>query len=409
MKFAFVSHILPPSWSGQAVVIYRLLKELNPNDYCLISRESYDDLSASKDESTGRLPARYYQLPPLFQKQIGRIIGLNRGFINIPVNILARARRIAQIIRRENCQAVVACTGDLYDLPASYLASRLARVKFYPYIFDYYSQQWIDKKPRRIAERFEPIMMKRAAGIIVPNEFMRDELRRRYNVEATVIRNCCDLSLYESPAAESLADMDDAVSEGVGDDSVEVHEPEARIVYTGALSEAQIETFRSLMAALALLSRPGVKLHVYTAQSPTMLIERGIKGQIVFHRHQTVFSIPAVQQQADILFLPLAFNSPYPEVIKTSAPGKVADYLAARRPILVYAPPDSFIAWYFREYNCGLVVDENDPAKLAEGLARLLSDEDLRHRLGERAWERAHAEFSDRISRARFMRLLELE
>lgn len=395
------------------MVIYRLLKELNPNDYCLISRESYDDLSASKDESTGRLPARYYQLPPLFQKKIGRIIGLNRGFINIPVNILARARRIAHIIRRENCQAVVACTGDLYDLPASYLASRLARVKFYPYIFDYYSQQWIDKKPRRIAERFEPIMMKRAAGIIVPNEFMRDELRRRYNVEATVIRNCCDLSLYESSADESLADtVSDTmgtVEEGVGGERDEVNGHDVRIVYTGALSEAQIEAFRNLMEALALLSDTETKLHLYTAQSPEMLAERGIKGPIVFHKHQTVFSIAEVQKQADILFLPLSFNSPYPEIIKTSAPGKIGDYLAARRPILVHAPSDSFLAWYFREHDCGLVVDENDPAKLAAGIKRLLYDEDLRRRLCERAWECVRAEFSDRISRARFMQLLELE
>src|SRR5437763_4316724 len=369
MKFAFVSHVLPPSWSGQAVVIYRLLKGLNPDDDCLISAGDYAD-DASEDEYTERLSARYYQLPSLFENRFGKTIHLNRGFVNIPINILSRARHIARIVRREKCRAVVACTGDFYDLPASYLASRLARVPFYPYIFDYYSQQWTEAKTRRMAERLEPTLMKAAAGIIAPNEFMRDELRRRYGVEATVIRNCCDRSLYESPSG---ANHDCVKSE----ERVE-NDGEVRIVYTGALSDAQLDAFRNLMKALELLHRPEAKLHLYTAQRPAMLAERGIKGAIVFHEHQTVFAVPKVQRQADVLFLPLAFNSPYPDIIKTSAPGKVGDYLAARRPILVHAPADSFLAWYFRKHECGMVVDENDPARLAEGIERLLCNDELR-------------------------------
>ena len=317
------------------------------------------------------------------------------GFASIPFNIISRAQAVARIIRREGCEAVVACTGDFYDLPASYLASRLARVPFYPYIFDYYSQQWTEEKARRLAERFEPRLMKGARGIIVPNEFMRDELCARYNVEASVIRNCCDLSLYESPDANDIC----------GNDSGD----EIRIVYTGALSEAQIEAFRNLMKALDVLGRASVRLHLYTAQSPSVLDEKGIAGPIIFHGHKTTSEAALIQRRADVLFLPLAFDSKYPAVIKTSAPGKMGDYLAARRPVLVHAPPDSFLAWYFREHGCGLVVDENDPAKLAEGLERLLKDCDLRAQLCSRAWERALSDFSDHVAREKFARLLKLE
>lgn len=408
MKFAFVSHVLPPSWSGQAVVIYRLLKELNPEDYCLISCGD-GAAPASCNESTECLKSHYFSLSPTREKRLGRRLGLNRGFVNIPVNILSRAREITRIIRREKCKAIVACTGDFYDLPASYLASRWARIPFYPYIFDYYSQQWTEQKSRRIAERFEPIMMKGAAGIIVPNEFMRDELRQRYNVEATVIRNCCDLSVYESSTGELVSDAHDALETRNGDGPADLSADEVKIVYTGALSEAQIEVFRNLMRALELLDRPSVKLHLYTAQSPSTLAERGIDGPIVFHEHVTAFEIPKIQRKADVLFLPLAFDSPYPAVIKTSAPGKIADYLAAGRPILVNAPTDSFVAWYFREHSCGLVVDENDPAKLAEGLEQILVDRELRLNLRTRAMKLARSEFSDEVSRARFAELLNLE
>src|SRR5438105_4963840 len=197
MKFALVSHVLPPSWSGQAVALYRLLKDIDPNEYCLISQERSAALD-SDDECSERLDARHYNVRSVADGKLGGAIILRRGFINIPARIISLALQMARIIRRERCAAIVGCTGDFYYLPASYLASRLARVKFYPYIFDYYSQQWMETKPRRLAERFVPIMMKGAAGIIVPNEFMRDELKRRYRAEPTVIRNSCDPSMDES-------------------------------------------------------------------------------------------------------------------------------------------------------------------------------------------------------------------
>ena len=78
--------------------------------------------------------------------------------------------------------------------------------------------------------------------------------------------------------------------------------------------------------------------------------------------------MPGIQRNADILFLPLAFNSPYPEIIKTSSPGEIGEYLAGKKPILVHAPSDSFISWYFRKYNCGCVVDDDDSEKLAAAI-----------------------------------------
>jgi glycosyltransferase involved in cell wall biosynthesis len=119
--------------------------------------------------------------------------------------------------------------------------------------------------------------------------------------------------------------------------------------------------------------------------------------------------MPGIQMEADLLFLPLAFNSPYPELVRTSATTKLGEYLAARRPVLVHAPPDSFVSWYFRRYDCGLVVDESDPARLAEGIERVLGDAGLRRLLSANAWERARADFDIRQSRDAFARLIGLE
>ena len=400
MKFALVSHILPPSRSGQAMVIYRLLRDLEPDSYCLLSQQDYK-AGTQQNNYSERLPGRYYCLPSGFRitrgyrfglRQVRRILNSILHVIVLP-SVVPRARQIAEIIRHENCDAVIACTGELSNLPAGYLASRLVGVPFFPYLFDYYSYQWVESSARFFAQHLEPILLKGATGIIVPNEFLRDALRRRYGVEATVIHNPCDIAEYEA----------------LPNDASIINSDESKIVYTGAVYDAQYDAFRNLLGAIELLQRPNVKLHIYTAQSPRALYNKGISGPVVYHEHQPLSAIPSIQRRADLLFLPLAFNSPYPaEIIRTSAPGKMGEYLAARRPILVHAPPDSFVVWYFRQHECGLVVDQSDPAKLAQAIERSLTDASLRQRLSARAWKRAQSDFSISAARSSFAKLMRL-
>ncbi len=394
MKFAFVSHVLPPSLSGQAMMIYRLLHGLDPGAYCLISRYNYDP-AIRQDNYTCRLPGKYHHLPDEFELTRGWRFGLGRvrRFLNVILGIVSRARHIARLIRLERCTAVIAATGDLIDLPAAFLASRWAGVHFYPYIFDYYSYQWIDRMPHFFARHLEPILMRGAKGVIVPNEFLQDALRRRYRVESTLIRNSCDLSDYEG-------DLDE--TSGRGRDGIS-------IVYTGAVYDAHYDAFRNLVTAVQRDGNSAVRLHLYTPRSAAFLAQRGIRGPVVCHEFQPLSAMPGIQRRADLLFLPLAFNSPYPEVIRTSATTKLGEYLAARRPILVHAPANSFVSWYFRSHACGVVVDEGDPAKLAEAIKLLLTDEALQQKLSQNAWERARNDFNTPIARAEFAELMKLD
>lgn len=389
MKFALLSHTLPPSNSGQALVIQRILRELDPGDYCLISPERYDD---ADDGPTERLPANYYHLPPAFRINRGNSFGLQhlREGVNIPLAVWQHARLLTKLIRSEHCEAIVACTGDVTLLPAAYLASRRTRVPFYAYIFDHYSyREWADPAASFWARRFEPLLMKRAAGVIAPNDVLRDDLRARFNIEPRVIYNSLDITPYQTDVGLNPA-----------------QNGEVKIVYTGAIYEAHYDAFRNLMASLKLLRRPEVRLHLYTNRSAEDLATFGISGALVRHPPLSPTEMPRVQTEADILFLPLAFESPYPDLVRTSATTKLGEYLAARRPVLVHAPPDSFVSTYFREHDCGVVVDKDDPELLAAGLARLLQDDDLRRRQRDNAWARACEDFSVTKSRAAFAQLL---
>src|SRR5438128_1433274 len=124
MKFALISNVLPPSESAHAAIIYRLLRDLDPDSYCLLSSSNYitDDLA----NYTERLAGKYYYLPPTFQLTRGYRFGLRtlRQHLNLALGIISRARLIAYILRQEKCEAVVVCTGgrEIVDFPAGYLA-----------------------------------------------------------------------------------------------------------------------------------------------------------------------------------------------------------------------------------------------------------------------------------------------
>ncbi|HCS28532.1 MAG TPA: hypothetical protein DIW43_13815 [Spongiibacteraceae bacterium] len=57
--------------------------------------------------------------------------------------------------------------------------------------------------------------------------------------------------------------------------------------------------------------------------------------------------------------------------LSTIFPTKTVEYLATGSPILVHCPEHYFLARFFRERNCGVVVSSRDQEQLLEGIERL--------------------------------------
>lgn len=384
IKFAVVSHILPPSPSGQAMVLRQLLGKINIDTYCLLSRHNYKDTAGSWASYHWLRPApRLSELGP-------RWITMITATINAIVGITVRARQIEQVIRREGCGVLVACTGDLYDIPAAALASKRLGIPFVPYLFDDYLFQWTGHH-RTLATILEWLAFRFIKRAIVPNEFMQREYQSRYKINCMVIRNPSFL--------HNLELLDQAERE--------FNHREVTIVFTGAIYHAHYDAFRNLIVAIDQLKRTEIRLHIFTSQREADLKEKGIRGpMVVYHQHIPAAEVPHILRQATLLFLPLAFDTPIPEVIRTSAPGKTGEYLAAGRPILVHAPDDSFINWYFRKHDCGVVVGKNDPALLAAEIARILDDLELQKTLGITARQVAEKDFNVELLSTEFVKFI---
>ena len=394
-KFALVSTALPPSQSGQSVVLFHLLKNIEPRNYCLITQKNFH-LYSVKPRCSLDLPAKYYFLRPDYQviRLFTRIAVICRFPALIRWVLMARVRQLKKIIRTEQCGTVIACTGDLLDPPAAFIASKDLGLPFVLYTFDYYSFQGTGPVLSSFVNSFESDLVQKAVHVIVPNECMYKEYKERYGVSSVVIHNPLDLSEYENMVPYRKGR--NAESPGG-----------KKILYTGAIYDAHYGAFRTLLKALSLSGRCDITVHLYTPQSLHHMRENGITGPlVVVHKAQSAASMPAIQHDADILFLPLSFDNDLREMVKTSAPAKIGEYLASKKPVLVHAPRDSFVAWYFKKYRCGLVVDDDSPEILAQAIHRLLTDENFCQEITQNAYERVKADFDVNAARKNLLGLI---
>jgi glycosyltransferase involved in cell wall biosynthesis len=393
-KFALLSHILPPSPSGQAVMLYRILSGIKKDTYYLINTR--DGLVPAKNlDDQFRLQGQYFYLPPEPTINHAYLFGLSwiLKIINIFIRLYVRTRNILDILCHEpNTSAIIVCTGDFVDLPAGFMAARIGGIPFYAYIFDDYLYQFIGSE-RWLVKLIAPFIFKHSAGIIGPNEFICQEYQRRYGVTAALVRNPCDRTdLEKEPYIQTYAPKN-----------------RIKIIYTGAVYLANYGCFRNLIQAMKSLPEYPLELHIFTTQTPEQLASEGIQSEKTFvYSHLPYSEVLEQQRGADILFLPLAFESPIPEIIRTSAPGKLGEYLASGIPMLAHVPANSFVAYYLEKYQCGLVAGENDSASLKEHILKLVNDEGFCHKTTQHARQRAKLDFDPQVAGEKLVEFLSM-
>lgn len=381
-KFSLISHVLPPDWSGQSIVLGRIFKDIDPASYVLISSRQSD----CKNKNTeNELSGKYYYLKSFFPMSSRSQYHGFRKFL-LPLELLSRTIQIIKIVRQEACICIVACSGDLLDIPSAYFAGLITNRKVIPYYFDDFVFQWSNPIAQYCAKIIEKLVFKRTSQVIVPNEFMKETIDQRQHVKSTIVRNpTLPVSVGIKPIKSDLI-------------------RKKQIVFTGSIYHTNLTAFQTLVAAMDKLKDKNVEMKLYTAQSVDLLRNTRITGDnIKINNYAPSTEITQEQQQADILFIPFSFDSNVSEVIRTSSPGKLADYLSSGVPILAFVPSNSYVAWFLKKHQCGFVIENNDPVELANGIVELLTNDQLRKKIVLNAFGIASDEFTCRNSTMNFL------
>ncbi len=377
-----VSHTLPPAGNGQASVLGRLFEGWSSAEYFYITSAECRPL-----DFPPALRGLVHRLPreprPPCPRQLGPLCRIAEA-IGLVTQGYARAASIERIARHQRAGAILATTGEVFELVACARAAERLGIPLYVHMLDWYSEKFsylggaLGAVVTTYARQVEPSILAQAKRVIVTNELLAKILFDRDHLEASVIANPTDTPPADPKA--STARPFPANGESL------------TLVYTGAVYQANYGALRNVIGALRRLSVPA-RLHIYCDEPVELLAREGIAGPVEILPRVSPAEVARIQKESDVLVLPLAFDSPFPEVIRTSLPGKTADYLASGRPILVHAPADGFLPYYFREHDCGWVVDRDDEDAVLRSLESLMADPALRKRRIENALARARTDF----------------
>lgn len=184
-----------------------------------------------------------------------------------------------------------------------------------------------------------------------------------------------------------------------------------RVVYLGALADNnQVHSLRDIAETVARMAERGspISLTVHTGGIYLEYYRQYLDGlQAVSHggmveRKDLCTCLAA----ADLLVIPVNFDSRSLAATRYSMPTKVPEYMASGTPVLVYAPPHAPSAEYALWEGWGIVVSQRDPHLLEEAISSLMNSEELRASLGSRGRELAIRNHDAQIVRHRFWSLL---
>ena len=219
---------------------------------------------------------------------------------------------------------------------------------------------------------------------------MREAYRQRYGVDADILFPCrsSETIMYNSPPT-GLARGDHRFV----------------VAFAGTINNA--DCLHALQTVVHALEESGGRLLIFgpvTAEAlkrnelerPSVLLQGLVSPNELIKR---------LRDEADVLFVPMSFDTTDRNGAELSFPSKLADYTAAGLPLLIYGPPYcSAVRWAEENPGVAEVATSQAAGSLSEVLGRLMSDSAHRWMLGKRALEVGERDFSARKARELFYR-----
>lgn len=359
IRILVVPYAIPLESSGTSIVLRRLLEHFTSDEVVLLGTNP-----DPKSRLASCMP--HYPVVRVPSPSIGTRGERYWRVATIPASLAAGAWAIL----RHRPDVILAVFPDEWSLLTAYVLHRLSGLPLLAYFCDLYMEDrrsWLS----RLARWLQPRVFHAASRIIAVNEGMADLYRRRYQVDPVCLPTCINTPVPD----------------------VRPMPPPGRpfvVAYSGNVNATRVGSLRALVQAIG--GNPAYRIRYFTPQNPGQLRSWGVwaenaQAEFIRDERELIGHLSA----CDALFMPLTFavgeNSR--DQLATCFGIKSYEYFLSQRPILLHAPGDYFIARFYREWECGVVVSEPSAEALTSGLERLRDDEGLRLRLAGNALQAA--------------------
>jgi hypothetical protein len=336
--------MFPPSLGGTCVIMGNLLSYFNPAS---VSVATLADYRASRLEFDHDIDVHVAMSSVAASKRLSRLWRR----VQLPL----ATRRVIKLIE-DSEPTVVVGVFPYYDmLKVARDAARATRTPWIAYLHDTLAESMSGSSMAQRAQTLQEQVFSEASSILVMSQGMVDLYREQYGLQCKALEHS-----YPETIPSTLPDSEDSGAAFWGGNVYDINR-------------------NSLARISRALGHNGTTLSLASSTSLKVLESFGIAGD-----HISATFYPQRQDYLDNLerqgFLILALDWPdesgmHPDELATIFPTKTPEYLASGRPILVHCPEDYFLARFFREHGCGLVVSERSDDLLRKSCKKLLSGE----------------------------------
>jgi glycosyltransferase involved in cell wall biosynthesis len=362
-----VTASFPPQVSGSPILLTNMLQEY-PGKMHAIAGYSY--YARSDPAFTTPCPTAHLMLPQLFPHLCDRL------WRYLPrVSSYYIHRTIKQQIRELNTAVVFGAFPDGVYLVAAFRAAQQLRLPFYAHMHDL----WLENTQRgtaigRLAALWEPRILCHATRVLCMTEAMQKHYGKKYGIQTELLPHCiADRDLSCAPTALRPRQRE-----------------RPTVLFVGAVSEAMNRDALKVLAAASELLPQEFELLFCTSLDQEGLALKGIHSSRLRAQYVSRQEVQHLQKEADVLVAPLSHKNGSPDEVRTVFSTKLLEYLVAGRPIVVFAPQDSYHATSAKKNGWGYVVTEDSPQALAAAIQQVATNAPLAASLVQGALREAH-------------------
>lgn len=356
----------PPVLIGPAVVMGNLFKIFPKGSYYVLMGR-LDHVWPPIDEDS-MMPAPYtFSRFPLLNVR-GSWRRRIRSILRDLFALLETTWKGLRIIHREKIDTIFVVADHYVEL-AALIMHWLTGKKIALWLPDlYYVPENSTTGWTQTVDRFiEPFLLKKVDTVLVTSEATQKYYKEKYGIDTEVLPHSVDIKKY-SPQME------------------DGHSPNktTKILFTGTVEPCNFGPLLDMIKVVNENPELNLEFSIISNNLSKDLKEICEKNHRISYGRANREEIPALQKSAGMLFLPLSFEEHgyrYPSIVRTASPSKLPEYLIAGRPILVYAPTESYYAEYARQQDFALIVDKPDYNALRCAILEFLNNPDLQYRL----------------------------
>jgi glycosyltransferase involved in cell wall biosynthesis len=232
----------------------------------------------------------------------------------------------------------------------------------------------------RFADRWEPVILRQAKRVLCMTEAMQKHYEKKYGLRTDLLPHCIsDQDYLGAPATMRRPKM-----------------AKPTVLFVGAVqTPMNLDSLKTLASASELLPHDYELLYC-TSTDLTGLNRLGIQSSRLRVKYVSRTEVQRLESEVHVLVAPLSHKNCAMDEVRTVFSTKLLEYLISGRPIIVFAPKDSYHAISASKYGWGYVVTEDSPVALAAAIEKVVRDEKLAARLVHGALQEARSRSAKR-------------